>query len=457
MRGAAAALRRDDVSGALRRRWSRARLAPAAAQSPRWARQPACGAPCPLDLAADGGGGARGDGIPALPRLAGAAAVAGGGAGALPVRRQRRRAESLWRGGGRAACRRRAAALDNQSAATAAANGTTLRAAPSRRKAPRMVAAAVHDPVRLVGRGRNAAPAVVVAAVGVARRHARRRRANGSQRARTFVLAAAVAAWHAAAATAAAASSRRHLASTRVGDGCGGDAAMARWLAFTLRGGGRRRRSCGASRPSLSPPSSAGELRRSGGRRAPCCPAIMARRHRARLQPGRVGVRGAARAARDSLHDSLCDAPGVGWRDGVLSGYAKKLGLVAAAIESAYPPGGARARARRTAAGLAARLLRAGGGVFVGRCVPSRPGPTSCGAPGGGPPRGEMRFAVMSKNAMMLAHSAAALLVARGPRRGPTAGRRRRARRAAFARRGCSWRRRRRRRSAPCGERSRGW
>ena len=110
-------------------------------------------------------------------------------------------------------------------------------------------------------------------------------------------------------------------------------------------------------------------------------PAIMARPTVLVFNLGAWEFEDGCPAGLHSLHDSLCDAPGVGWRHRILSGYAKKLGLVAAAIESAYPPGEARARALVVLRTASPRDFE-GGRVFVGRWTSaSRSRPTSCGAP----------------------------------------------------------------------------
>ena len=107
-----------------------------------------------------------------------------------------------------------------------------------------------------------------------------------------------------------------------------------------------------------------------------------------------------------SLHDSLCDAQGVAWRHHILSGYARKLGLVAAALESSYAPGEARDRSLVVLRTASPRDFE-GGRVFIGRCDRREPiSADELQRAEAAPPRGQMRFAVMSKNAMLLAMAA---------------------------------------------------
>jgi len=111
-----------------------------------------------------------------------------------------------------------------------------------------------------------------------------------------------------------------------------------------------------------------------------------------------------------SLHDALCHEQlpsgslgGSPWRHWVLSQYAKKLGLVTAALETAYPP------EVRSSKLVVLRLsaprdfengtLRTGG-----RCLRREPIPEAeLSAEEATPDRGSRRFAVMSKNVLMLA------------------------------------------------------
>ena len=111
-----------------------------------------------------------------------------------------------------------------------------------------------------------------------------------------------------------------------------------------------------------------------------------------------------------SLHDALCheqlpsgvlgQAP---WRHWVLSQYAKKLGLVAAALETAYPPE-VRSRKLVVLRLAAPRDFENGTLRTGGKCMRREPIPEAeLRAEEDTPDRGSRRFAVMSKNAMVLA------------------------------------------------------
>ena len=108
-----------------------------------------------------------------------------------------------------------------------------------------------------------------------------------------------------------------------------------------------------------------------------------------------------------SLHDKLCEAPGVMWRHWILSGYARKLGMIATALEAGYPSGSEKRNHSLVVLRTATPRDFEGGRLFVGQCNRTEPlRPAELARDEAEPDRGSMRFAVMSKNAMLLATAA---------------------------------------------------
>ena len=110
-----------------------------------------------------------------------------------------------------------------------------------------------------------------------------------------------------------------------------------------------------------------------------------------------------------SLHDTLCDEPGqtLPWRHWILSGYAAKLGMIATALEAGYPAGSAARNHSLVVLRTATPRDFEGGRLFVGHCERREPlSAADLAREEIEPARGSMRFAVMSKNAMLLATAA---------------------------------------------------